>query len=487
MKNHFTRRTVVSSILWKVLERSSTQVVQFAVQIALARLLLPDDFGTIGIIMVFINLAAVFINGGLSTALIQKRHVGDMEYSTVFYISLSMSIVLNAILYGSAPVISQYFAMGELEAMLRVLSFSLVLGVFIALQQAFVARTMMFRKLFYSGFVSAVLSGILGILLAYAGYGVWALVMQHILSQCVLFGILWFTVPWRPKFLFSYEDARVLFSFGWKVLVINLLNSLNENFRTFVIGKRYTQEMLGYYSRGKTIPQIIINNITVSVQSVMLPTMSSYQDDIISAKSVLRRTVKMSAYFVFPMMLGMVAIADSLIVVLLTEKWLASVPFIRVFSLVYLIYPVNTANLQAITSLGRSDILLRLEVLKKLISVLLLVFAVAVFDSTIAVAWSLLLSAMSATLISMYPVSQLLNYRYSEQFIDILPSLALSVVMGALIQIVRLFELVPLITMVSQIMLGCVIYLGASVVLKLEAYGYVSRVIQDMKPHRDER
>lgn len=481
MKQNLTKTRVISSIIWKFIERSSTQFIQFVVQIILARLLLPDDFGVIGIIMVFINLSSIFINGGFSTALIQKKHITNNDYSIAFYISLTISVILYILLFSFAPLISRYLEMPVLKSMLRVLAVTLIFGAFISIQQAVIAREMLFKKLFYSGISSASISGLIGISLAYFGFGVWALVYQQLISQIMLFLILCISIKWRPNKVISLSGARDLFRFGWKILMINLLNEINDNIRSLLIGKRYSPTILGYYNRGNIMPQIIINNITVTIQSIMLPTLSSYQDDLVTIKSLLRRSIKMSAYIIFPMMIGLAIIAEPLVIVLLTEKWLQSVPFIQLACFTYLIYPINTANIQATTSLGRSDILLKNDLIKKPVGLLVLLGAIIIFDSPLAVAVSMLLSTFISTIISMYPNKKILGYSYREQLTDILPSLFLSIFMAGGISLINYLGLSALNTLLLQILLGCILYIVLSFVLKIEDLNYIIKIFKELK------
>ncbi len=480
MKENFSKSKVITSIIWKFMERTSTQLIQFVVQIVLARLLSPDDFGTLGILLVFINLSAIFVNGGFNTALIQKKEVNENDYSTIFYISLTISLILYTILFFAAPLISSFFGMTDLSLMLRVLALTLIIGAFISIQQAIISRKLLFRKLFFSGFSAAIFSGFVGIIMAYSGYGVWALVFQQLIFQLSVFLVLWVTVKWRPKCSFSLSNAKVLFNFSWKILLINVLNALNDNIRSLLIGKRYTPDMLGYYNRGKTMPQIIINNITVTIQSVMLPTLSAYQDDLSTIKGLLRRSIKASSFVIFPMMIGLAIVAKPVVVILLTDKWLPSVPFVQIFCLIYLIYPINAANLQATTALGRSDILLKNDLIKKPLGLIILIFAIVLFDSTFAIAVSMLLSTFVATFISMYPNKKILEYTYKEQLSDMLPSLLLSIVMGSIILLFNLLEFTTVVTVLLQIFVGVLIYISLSVLFKLDEYKYILKMFTEL-------
>ena len=261
------------------MERGGTQGIQFIVQIVLARLLLPEDFGSITIVLIFIQLANVFIQSGFNTALIQKKDADEVDFSSVFYLSLFVAGLLYVVLFFTSQFIADFYRLPQLAQILRVLSITLFFGAFNSIQNAYVARNMIFKKLFFSSLGAIIVSGTVGITAAYLGWGVWALVAQQLINQLAVTLILWFTVKWRPKLLFSIEKVKVLFSFGWKLLVSSLINTLYIDIRSLIIGKIYPPAMLGYYDRGKLFTKIIVSNIDGSIQSVMLPALASQQDD----------------------------------------------------------------------------------------------------------------------------------------------------------------------------------------------------------------
>ena len=258
MKNQHTKSKVLSSLFWKLMERGGTQGIQFIVQIVLARLLLPEDYGMIALITIFITIANVFVQSGFNTALIQKKDADEVDFSSVFYLSLFVAGLLYIILFFTAPFIANFYEEPQLISVLRILALTLFFGAFNSIQNAIVARKMVFKKLFFSSLGAVVISGIVGIITAYAGFGVWALVFQQLLNQVSITLILWFTVKWRPKLVFSFESIKSLFSYGWKLLVAALLNTLYMDIRSLIIGKIYSPAMLGYYNRGEQFPKFIV-------------------------------------------------------------------------------------------------------------------------------------------------------------------------------------------------------------------------------------
>lgn len=332
MGKNYTNSKVITSLLWKLMERGGTQGVQFIIQIVLARLLVPNDYGIISLIAIFINLAAVFVQSGFSAALIQKKDANETDFSSVFYLSLLVATLLYIILFFTAPIIASFYGVYQLTSVLRVLEITLFFGVFISIQNAVISKRMQFKKLFFSSLGSILVSGAVGIVFAYNGFGVWALVAQQLTNQFMSIVILWFTVKWRPKLLFSIERLKGLFLYGWKLLVSSLLDALYMNLRSLIIGKIYNPAMLGFYNRGDQFPQIIVTNINGSIQSVMLPALSAEQDNTKRVKDMVRRSIVTSSFIVFPMMVGLAVVSEPLVKILLTDKWLPCVPFCRLLA-----------------------------------------------------------------------------------------------------------------------------------------------------------
>lgn len=473
------RTRVVSSLAWKLFERAGTQGLQFFVQLVLARLLVPEDYGVIALLAIFISSANVFVQSGLSTALIQRLDVDETDFSSVLYMSLSLACIVYALLFLCAPAISQFYRMPQLSAFLRVLSLTLFSGAFSSVQHAVLARRMEFRKSFFSSLGAVLISGPIGIMMAYSGYGAWALVFQQLTHQALVAGILLATVRWRPSMRFSLERVRSLFSYGWKILASSLLDTLYNEMRSLVIGKLYTADALGYYNRGRQFPYMIIQNINGPIQTVMLPTLSSCQNDRRRVKAMVRRSIVTSSFVVFPTMIGLAVVARPLVQVLLTDKWLPSVPFLQINCLAYALWPIHTANLQAINALGRSDIFLKLELFKKLLGIVILGVTVAYGIYAIAVGG--IVSSLVFTLINSHPNRRLLNYSVKEQIRDVFPPLALSLAMGLVIHMMNYYmQMAAHATLIVQVATGLCIYVGLAKVLKLESLAYILMICRGM-------
>lgn len=466
---------ILTNLIWKLFERFGTQGIQFVIQIVLARLLFPSDYGILALVLIFITIANVFVQSGLSTSLVQKKVIDQVDYSSVFYVSLGIAGILYCILYFTAPVIGIFYKNNSLILVLRVLALTLFPGAFNSIQNAIVSRTMQFKRLFYSSVGAGIVSGIVGICLAYQGYGIWALVFQQLTNQICITLILWFTVKWRPRLQFSFERVKILFSFGWKLLVSSLIDTIYNDLRSLLIGKIYTPATLGYYNRGQQFPQLIICNINGSIQSVMLPALAAQQDYTERVKSMMRRSIVTSSFIVFPLMVGLAVVAKPLVLLLLTEKWLPSVPFLQIFCFSYALWPIHTANLQAINAMGRSDIFLKLEIIKKILG--LAILAISLPFGIYYLALGQVLSGIISSFINAYPNKKLLNYGYGEQVKDILPSLLLSLLMGVIVYLVLYLGLSPFITMLIQILVGVIIYVGLAFVFKLECFTYLVQTI----------
>lgn len=478
MEYNLSKDKVISSLLWKLLERGGVQGIQFMVMILLARLLLPEEFGIIVLVTVFITVANILAQNGLNTALIQKKSVDEVDFSSVFYTNLLISTILYILLFFTSPIIAAFFDQPQLKSLIRVLSLTMFIGSFNSVQNAIIARNMEFRKLFISSLCASVIAGSVGIIMAYTNFGLWALVGNQLTNQLLVTVILLFIVNWRPKWLFSWARVKGLFSFGWKLMVSSVIDTIYSNIMTLIIGKMFSPAIIGFYNRGEQIPSLLISNINGSIQTVMLPAMSAYQDNKQRVKDLVRRSIITSSYLVFPMMVGLAVIAKPLVIVLLTEKWLPSVPFIQIFCGVYALWPIHTANLQAMNALGRSDLFLKLEIVKKVIG--LSILGICIPFGVHVMAFGALVGGLVSTFINTYPNAKLFNYSFQEQWRDILPSLIISLVMGAMIYPIQWIGMSAFLTVVLQMVLGIIVYVVLSSIFKMESFTYLLNTSRDM-------
>lgn len=467
---------IVSSLIWKFLERGGTQGIQFILQVFLARLLTPKDYGTVALITVFIAISTVFVQSGFNTALIQKKDIDEEDVSSVFYLSLGIAIVVYLILWILAPIIANFYRTLELVLILRVMGLVLFLNVFNSIQEAIILRKLELKKLFYSSLGASIISGILGIILAYKGYGVWTLVYQQLMKQFSICIILWITVKWRPKLLFSIKKVKKLFSFGGKLLCSSLIDTTYRELVNLIIGRVYSPAMLGYYNRGDQFPKVIVSNFNGTIQSVIFPVLASVQHNKMRVKEIMRKAIMMSSYIIFPAMVGLIIISESMVRLVLTERWILCVPYLRVFCLSYALWPIHTANLQAINAIGRSDIFLKLEIIKKIIGISIILITSRY--SPYIMALGTVFSSIISSFINSYPNKKLLGYSYLEQIKDIIPSLFISVIMGGIIYLVKLLKYNDLLTILFQILLGGIIYVVLSYISKNESFIYLFNILK---------
>lgn len=462
---------ILSNFFWRFAERCGAQAVTLIVSIVLARILTPEDFGIVSLVMVFTTIMQVFVDSGLGTALIQKKDADDLDFSSVFYFNFAVCIVLYALMFAAAPLIAGFYSDISLTPIIRVISLTIVISGVKGIQQSYVSRNMLFKRFFFATLGGTVISAFLGIGMAYAGFGVWSIVAQQLSNNAIDTLILWITVKWRPKKMFSWYRLKKLLSYGWKLLISSLLDTVYNNLRNLIIGKIYASADLAYYNQGDKFPKVIVTNINASIDSVLLPSMAGEQDNRGRVKNMTRRAIKTSTYIMAPLMMGLLFCAEPVVKLLLTDKWLPCVPYLRIFCFTYMFWPIHTANLNAIKAMGRSDLFLKLEIEKKAIGLLLLLLTMKV--SVMAMAYSLIISSISSQIINSKPNWKLLDYSYFEQLRDILPSLTIALFMGVVVYFIGFLQLPTIIVLFIQVVMGASIYIGASALLHLEEFEYL--------------
>lgn len=471
MKN----KTVLSNLIWRFAERCGAQLVSFIVSVILARLLSPDDYGTVALITVFTTILQVFVDSGLGTALIQKKDADDLDFSTVFFTNIIFCTVLYLGICLCAPLLSKFYDRPEMTPLIRVLGLTVLISGIKNVQQAYVSRKMLFRRFFFATLGGTVTAAVVGITMAYHGWGVWALIAQQLVNLAIDTAILWITVKWRPHKQFSFERLKGLFSYGWKLLVSALLDTAYNDLRQLIIGKMYSSSDLAYYNQGKKFPQLVVSNINTSIDSVLLPSMSAEQDNRSRVRTMTRRAIKTCVYIMAPLMMGLAFTAEPLVRLILTDKWLPCVPFLRIFCITYMFYPIHTANLNAIKAMGRSDLFLRLEIIKKVVGVTLLLSTM--WFGVMTMAYSLLAGSVLGQIINSWPNKRLLEYSYIEQIKDILPSILLAVFMGFCVNLITFLAIPEIAILVLQVLLGAFVYIAGSILLKLDSFQYVWDIV----------
>lgn len=475
-----SNKSISQGLFWKLLERFGVQGVQFIVQIILARLLDPGHYGMLSIMVIFTTLANVFVQSGFNTSLIQSKELDEDDYSSVFWVSLGVAGILYAVIFVAAPRIASFYSMDEIVTPLRVLALMLFPGALNSIQVAKISRELNFKKAFASNVSAIIVSGIVGVFMAYSGAGLWALVGQSLSNVFVSCIVMKFTVKLKLRFKCNLQRVKILFKFGWKLLVSSLIDTLYSDLYSLTIGKKYSNDTLGYYSKGRQFPQLIITSVNGAVQSVMLPVLSGKQDQKEQAKALMRTSMMMSSYIIFPMMAGLAAVATPLISLLLTDKWLPCVPYLQIYCFSMAFYPVHTCNLQAINAMGRSDVFLKLEIIKKSYGMALLIVALVFFDSPIAIVAMGILTTLISSFVNASPNRKLINYSYWEQVKDILPSFIMSLAMFCLVSWVgSLLTLHSIIVIIIQIAIGVTFYLVSSLIFKPEPFVTLLKIVKN--------
>ena len=458
------------SLIYKTFERFSVKILGLIVSIVLARLLAPEEFGQVAIITVFINLCLSFVDSGLSSALVQNKKADRVDYSTVFYISLAVAAIMSAALILTAPIIGEYYENDAIVLPLRVYSLSLFVSAFSAVQNAKLQREMKFRTVLYTSLAATILSATVGITLAALGAGIWALIVYYFAYTVFSSLAILIADRWVPTLEFSLSRAKELFSYGWKMLVSGLLCSIYEDIRTLIIGKMFSEAQLGYYNRGQQFPIVLVTTTHSTIQSVVFPVMSEKQDDKESVKVLSKNTLKYGSLILFPVMIGLSVAAESIISVLLTEKWLASVPFMQIICLGSASIAINTAGLTAIKSVGRSDVYMRLELVRRIAMLAVLLVSVFAFRSVEAIAWGYAISAWIDVVIISVPVKRLIGYGLIEQLRDVWKIILAALLMGGVVFAVGLLAAPAWLVLTLQITSGIIIYPTLCYVLKIDSF-----------------
>lgn len=466
------KKEVLSGIFWKLSERLLTQVVSTVVAIVLARLLLPSEYGTISLVMVFTNIAGTLMISGFNTSLIQKKDADNIDFSTVFFFSIGVGLLFYAILFVGAIFIADFYQIPVLKPVLQILALGIPVTAINSVQQAYVSRHMLFKRFFLSTFLGTLFSGVIGIYMAYQGYGVYALVAQNLSNTVISTIVLWFTVGWRPKLVFSFQRLRGLFRYGWKLLVQSVILNIYSSLRSLVIGKVYTTEDLAYYTKGSHYPNLIATNVDTALNSVLFPAMADAQSDYERVKMMARRTTQLSSYVMAPILIGMIAVADNFIALLLTEKWLPAVPYLQIICVVLLFVAPQTAMLQAIKAVGRSDVVLKADIPVRIFALAALIISLRF--GVIAVAVSEVVATLFGTVIYIIAAKKSVNYAPGELCADFLPNICLAAVMGLATWWSGRFLAVPLLAkLVIQVLFGAICYVGLSVLLKNASFRYI--------------
>lgn len=454
---------VINSFLWKFLERAGTQIVNLVVQIILARLINPSEFGSLAVLIVFVNIANIFIQKGLSSSIIRKKDADSLDYDTALWASMCLAGILYIIIFVFAPLISKVYNSVILIRGLRIFSIQLFFGALYCIQNAILVREMQFKTIFIRGIISSIGAGIVGIIMAYLEYGLWALVMQTILNQILCCLTAWKAVSWKPKFRFSKERLSDIFSFGGKILISELLSYSVEGIRTLVIGKVYSPKVLSYYDRGQTYPATLMRGIYDTIGGVLLPVFSKKQDD----KNLGYTIVKYNSIIFFlttPIFVGMAAVANPLIPILLTDKWNGAIPFFIIFSLYWIPYPIQGICKMGVYAKGVSDSVLKIEVAKTIVTFITL--GVSLFISPFAIALAALITMVFTTILYVVALYRIIHFSIYDMCKGIIKPAIASAAMFFVVNLIGGIHIGNVPKLFVQIIVGILIYLIISVICR---------------------
>ncbi|MEE1244497.1 MAG: lipopolysaccharide biosynthesis protein [Acutalibacteraceae bacterium] len=466
--NQNINKNIATGVVWKFAERLFSQGVSFIVSVILARLLVPEDYGVVAIVIVFIEIANVFVISGLNTALIQKKNINETEISTIFYCGVILSVLLYIIMFLAAPFIASAYNNSLITSVIRVFALRVPISSIQQVPSALISRKLDFKKFFFSTMVGVIVSAAVGIIMALKGFGVWSLVAQNLVAAVLDAAILSIVSKWTPKRKFSLREAAPLIIYGSKIMATDLIGTVFNNLNSMIIGLRYNSADLAYYTKGKTLPQMFRNNIYTTLISVLFPVMSKVGDDPQQVKAVAKRSIKMLAYIIFPMMLGMICVAEDLVIFLYTEKWILMAPFITIVCIECMISIIPTIVLQTLKATGHSGIILKLEFVKK--PILLVSILISINFGVNAVAWTLPINTLIELVLNSLFSAKIIDYSISEQFKDILSPLLLSFGMGAVILFVNLINMNVLLSLVLKILVGIGVYVLFSVIFKVQEF-----------------
>lgn len=477
MKENNMRKTVLGGMFWKFGERMLTQGVSFVVSLVLARILTPNDYGVIALAMTFMSLAAVFINSGFATALIQKKDADSTDFSTIFYCSLLCSVLIYLILFVAAPAIAAFYSTPELVKVLRVMALQIPVSVYNSVQMAYISRHMLFRKVFVTSAVNSVVSGVVGIAMAFAGFGVWALVAQNMVATLANSVVLTVFVPWRPEWKFSWKSAGSLMNYGSKVLLADLSGTFFYELRGVIIGRVYTTADLAFYNKGQHLPSLITSNLSNIVKAVLFPAFANENGNMDAIRNMVRRCLRIMAYIIAPCMLGLAAVMEPVILLLFTEKWAAAIDFGRLVCIGLSVSILGDISLQVLKAIGRSDVVLSLEIKKKPVYVLLLILGVRI--NVLALAAALVIYDFYAVSVNLYQLKKYVQYSVKSLIADLLPAYLLSAVMAVVVYLIP--QTGSLITdLMIKVAAGVVFYAAASAAFKMESFQYLKTVAADI-------
>ena len=444
----------------------------------MARLLDPENYGVISIVMIFITFCDAIVSGGFGNAIVQKKDADELDVNTMLCCSVATSFLLYLIIFCAAPFIADFYEMDIIRSILRVLGLRLLISGVNSIQRAWIQKRMLFKRFFISTSFGTIISAIVGIAMAYIGMGAWALVAQYLTNSFIDTTVLLITNDWKPRLQFSGIRAKNMLSYGWKVLVTTVVYTIEGDLRSLIIGKKFGSADLAYYDQGKKFPNLLVTNINTSISNVMFPVLSENQNDLIRLKQMCRRAVRVGIYLLSPLLIGLIGVADTFVVAVLSAKWVPCIPFLRILTLVFLVRPFTTTCQQSILSVGRSDVTLKIEIIVNAAAIGILFYSVFILQSVIGIAIGTLFAEGVSMLMFMYYENKIIRYSYKEQLQDLLPSLTMSTLMGGFMYLLHFLPLHEGLVLIIQIVIGAAFYLLVSYAIKFEPFIYLIKMVR---------
>jgi O-antigen/teichoic acid export membrane protein len=469
------KQKVAIGVIWSAIERFSVQGIQFVVQIIMARLLMPRDFGIVAMLAIFIAISQTFIDSGFSSALIQKKDRNETDFSTVFYFSIATGIMFYFILFFTAPLIATFYNTPELVFLTKIVALNLVVGAFSIVPRAKLTSQINFKTQAKASLVAVLISGIIGIWMAHVGYGVWALVFQSLLYNGINTLLLWILSRWFPKLQFSGLAFKTLFSFGSKLLFSGLLDTIYRNMYTLVIGKKFSKEDVGYFSRADMFAQFPSSNISLVINRATFPLMCEMQDDDTNLIIFFEKTLRLTMYIVFPLMMGIAALSGPFVRFFLTEKWEPVIILLQILCISYMLYPIHGINLALLQAKGRSDLFLRLEIMKKAVGIAVLAFTLPMGILPICI--GTIFSGIISLYINAFFTKKFFHIGLIKQLRLIAPSFFLFLAMGVMIFFLTEIGLKDYLVLIIGVFAGIAFYFSISYLLKFNEWKELYSII----------
>lgn len=483
-------KKVASGLGWSYSERLLSQMVSLVVSTVLARILDPEHYGVISVVMVFINILDALVIHGFGTALVQKKDADDLDFNTVCCFNVLIGVVLYVTLFFAAPFIARFYEMEQLTSVTRVMGIRVIIASFNSIQNAYVQKQMAFKRFFYSTLGGTLFSAVVGVVMALLGAGVWALVAQSTVNAFVNMVVLRFTIRWKPRLQFSLLRLKQLMRFGLQMLGASLVNVFQDNIRSLVIAKVFTSSDLAYYNQGKKYPSTFMASFMGSVQKVMLPAFVTQQTQE-EKKKFMRSAARLSSFVLLPFITGIIAIADTFIILLLTEKWAMAIPYMRILSMIYLTRTMNSLFQSNLLAIGKSDLNMYHEILGSVLSLLLLFVGSFVLKSVLFIAWSYVIVMIIGTIFFVVCVTKYCDYSLKEIASDYIPYLLLSSVMAVAVYGIGRIGISEILLLPLQVIAGVVLYVGLALLLRVKeaniCMGIIKRGIAKIRPHNKKK